>query len=291
MTTSPPLVTVIIPTFNWSSVLPYCVGSVLQQTFKDFEVLVMGDGCTDDSEMVINAIDDGRVRWFNLPENTGHQSGPNNEGLRQARGELIAYLGHDDLWFPHHLSCLVAALAAGADIAYSLTMMVGPEGCSTQPVPCRSTYRPGMWIPPTGIAHHRRVTDTVGGWRHYREVKVDPEVDLWRRAYEGGYRFTSVPRLTAVKFPAALRRNVYKNRPYHEQALWLSRIQNESDLEAVEVAKLLSGVMNACVLWRGDWSNNLLWELLRKVARRFRQRLVRKGASIEARRKVKGLED
>ena len=43
------MVTVIMPTFNWSSVLPYSIGSVLGQTFTDFELLVVGDGCTDDS--------------------------------------------------------------------------------------------------------------------------------------------------------------------------------------------------------------------------------------------------
>ena len=76
-----PRVTVITPTYNWSSVLPYSVGSALRQTFTDFEVLVVGDGCTDDSGAVVEAFGDERVRWINLPANTGHQSEPNNEGL------------------------------------------------------------------------------------------------------------------------------------------------------------------------------------------------------------------
>src|SRR5437773_8305304 len=113
-----PAVTVIIPTYNWSSVLPYSIGSALRQTFTDFELLVVGDGCTDDSEAVVGRIGDSRVRWINLPTNTGHQSEPNNEGLRQARGQYIAYLGHDDLWLPHHLSCLVSALEQDAYLAY-----------------------------------------------------------------------------------------------------------------------------------------------------------------------------
>ena len=90
MTITHPPVTIIIPTYNWSSVLPYSIGSALQQTFSDFELLVIGDGCTDDSESVVKAIGDERVRWINLPINTGHQSEPNNEGLRQACGEFIA---------------------------------------------------------------------------------------------------------------------------------------------------------------------------------------------------------
>src|SRR5438046_2082830 len=95
-----PAVTIIIPTFNWSSVLPFSIGSALRQSFDDFELLVVGDGCTDDSEDVVAATSDPRVRWINLPANVGQQAGPNTEGLRQARGRLVAYLGHDDLCFP-----------------------------------------------------------------------------------------------------------------------------------------------------------------------------------------------
>jgi glycosyltransferase involved in cell wall biosynthesis len=105
-----PRVTVIIPTYNWSTVLSYAIRSVLRQTFTDFELLVIGDGCTDDSEQVVSAIDDPRVQWINLPVNSRHQSTPNNEGLKRASGEYIAYLGHDDLWLPHHLGVTVAAL-------------------------------------------------------------------------------------------------------------------------------------------------------------------------------------
>ena len=122
-----PRVTVITATYNWSEVLRFSIASVLRQTFGDFEILVVGDGCTDDSEEVVRSFKDPRVRWLNLPQNTQHQSGPNNEGLRQARGEIIAYLGHDDLWLPHHLESHVAELdTSGADIAYSLALLIAP---------------------------------------------------------------------------------------------------------------------------------------------------------------------
>src|SRR6266446_6407030 len=154
-----PSVSVIIPTYNWSSVLPYSIGSVLRQTFTELEVLVVGDGCTDDSEAVVGRIGDPRVKWINLPTNTGHQSEPNNEGLRQARGQFIAYLGHDDLWLPNHLSCLISALEQGADLAYgvNLLLMPGPDGYHRAPGLPYERYNPGMWIPPTSVVHRRSV--------------------------------------------------------------------------------------------------------------------------------------
>ena len=234
-----PRVTVIIPTCNWSAVLPYSIGSVLRQSFLDFELLVVGDGCTDDSAEVVLRVADPRVRWINLPSNTGQQSGPNNEGLRQARGELIAYLGHDDLWLPHHLSLLVAALEGGADVAFSIAEYVGDAQAEPRPA-ALGPYRPGMWIPPTSLAHRRKVVADIGGWRHFRELKVDPEVDLLGRLAAAGCRFEFVRRLTAVKLPASTRRDVYKLRPHHEQALWFERIGREPDLEAKELARILA---------------------------------------------------
>jgi len=231
-----PRVTVIIPTYNWSTVLPYSIGSVLDQTFTDFELLVIGDGCTDDSEAVVRAIEDPRVRWINIPR-TGHQCGPNNEGLRQARGEFIAYLGHDDLWLPHHLAVLVAALDAGADLAHTLIAMVPPPG-SPQPW----TVARREWMPPSSVLHRRSVTERIGGWRDFRELKDTPEGDLWLRIQAAGYRIDFVPRLTALKFSALWRPRVYRERPCDEQAAWLARIRAEPDLEVVQLAKIVAGI-------------------------------------------------
>src|SRR3954462_14398587 len=146
MPAAAPRVTIVLATYNWSAVLPFSIGSALDQSFRDFELIVVGDGCTDDAREVVAAIGDPRVEWGDLPANGGHQSGPNNEGLRRARGELIAYLGHDDLWLPHHLACLVAAIDAGADMAFGVTRMVPPE---LQALTLIDGYRPGVWVPPT----------------------------------------------------------------------------------------------------------------------------------------------
>jgi glycosyltransferase involved in cell wall biosynthesis len=237
-----PRVTVIIPTYNYAEVLPYSIGSVLRQKFEDFELLVIGDHCTDNSESVVQAINDPRIRWINLEKSVGHQSGPNNEGLKQGRGELAAYLGHDDLWLPNHLQQLVKTIDGGADVSYGITESVQPGGAAPVFVPEGLDYAPGMWIPPTGVMHRREAAIRVGGWRHFCDIKenMDPEADLWLRLHRAGNKIQLTRMLTAVKFSAAKRKGVYATRPTHEQAEWTKRIKNEPDFAAMELARMLS---------------------------------------------------
>jgi glycosyltransferase involved in cell wall biosynthesis len=235
-----PRVTVIIPTYNYAEVLPHSIGSVLRQTYSDFELLVIGDHCTDSSESVVKSIEDSRVRWINLEKAAKHQSGPNNEGLRQGCGELVAYLGHDDLWLPRHLELAVKGIDGGADLDYALTEMVPTDGELPTFAPQELDYVPGMWIPPTGVAHRRQAAIDVGGWRHFRDVpERDPEADLWMRMHAAGAKVHFTRMLTAVKFSAVRRKDVYRRKPTHEQEEFTRRIQSEPDFEAVELAKML----------------------------------------------------
>jgi hypothetical protein len=235
-----PRVTVILATYNWSSVLPYAIASVLQQTFRDFELLVIGDGCTDDSEQVAAAVMDPRLRWINLPANTGNQAGPNNRGLAEARGEIIAYHGHDDLWLPHHLECLVAALdTSGAAMAYSLLAYIPPEGDVGRPVLPMPEYK--SYMPPSGTIHRRSMTESIGGWKDYRTLNSAPDPELWARAHTAGFTSVFVLRLSALKFAASERKDVYRRKPCHEQAVWLLRIETEPDLEQTQLARMIVG--------------------------------------------------
>jgi glycosyltransferase involved in cell wall biosynthesis len=291
-----PRITVIISTYNWSSVLPYSIGSVLGQSFTDFELLVVGDGCTDDSELVVAGINDPRLRWIGLPANSGHQSTPNNEGLRQARGQLIAYLGHDDLWLPHHLQGLVAEIDRGADLAFAMAELVGPESAFFDIAPLAEAYIPGLSIPPSLLMHRRSVVHKVGGWRDYRQLTIDPEADLCRRIHDAGFRIGFLPRLTTIKFPAAWRRDAYGRREAKEQRIWFERIAREQDLESRETARLIyagkAGGLTRLTPYRRLWSN-LLRETVRRVALRIavgRISLAGPGARIDAARRYKGLD-
>jgi glycosyltransferase involved in cell wall biosynthesis len=212
--------------------LRYAIRTALWQSYTNIQVLVIGDACTDDSEQVARSFGDPRVQWHNLAENSGNQFGPNNAGLELARGEYVAYLGHDDLWLPTHLAWLMEAIAeTGALLAHTYTEWIGPDG----------NYRRVSGTPPSAILHQTGLGREIG-WRDYREIVEGPDYDFIRRASKQA-GMLKVPVLTVFKFPSAWRKNSYIEKPSHEQATYVGRIENERgfiyrELAALQIARL-----------------------------------------------------
>ena len=100
---SSPLVTVVTPAYNLAKYIGEAVDSVLRQTFHDFEYLVIDDGSVDETAGIVKAHagDDSRLRLVE-GENRG-PSAARNAGIREARGEYIAFLDGDDRWHPKFL--------------------------------------------------------------------------------------------------------------------------------------------------------------------------------------------
>jgi glycosyltransferase involved in cell wall biosynthesis len=98
-----PAISVVIATFNRAAYLPATIDSVLNQSFKDFELIVVDDGSTDDTQAVLTAYG-SRLRCF-YQKNAG-PSAARNFGVRQAEGAWIAFQDSDDLSLPEHLAAL-----------------------------------------------------------------------------------------------------------------------------------------------------------------------------------------
>ena len=111
-----PLVSVVIPTFNRAEFIKKAVQSVLDQTVRDLEILVVDDGSSDNTEETVNAFNDTRIRYYRFAHN-GFPAYPRNRGIELARGEYIAFLDSDDIWLPNHLELCQKALSGngGAD--------------------------------------------------------------------------------------------------------------------------------------------------------------------------------
>lgn len=95
-----PKVSVIIPTYNRGNLIKRAVDSVLSQTFKDFEIIIIDDGSKDDTKEVLAPYMD-RVRY--VPQANGGISKARNRGIELAQGQYIAFLDSDDYWAPEKL--------------------------------------------------------------------------------------------------------------------------------------------------------------------------------------------
>jgi Glycosyltransferases involved in cell wall biogenesis len=230
-----PSVTVVIATYNRAETLKYAIESVLWQSYKNFELWVIGDCCTDHTEKVVQSFSyDSRVNWYNLPENSGYQSKPNNEGIRRGKGEYIAYLNHDDIWLPNHLEDTVRHLQkTNADIVFSIIQWVYSYTSSRADIP----LLPSLPIPPeaTAVVHKKSIVEKIGYWKDINETYSYPRVDFFRQAQFKGLKFEMVPILTGLKF-------LWEEKNYHDvgpHAVYMERLKTEKDYAVNELSAML----------------------------------------------------
>ena len=116
MTDEEPSVSVIIPTYGHRDFVLEAIGSVLIQTFQNFEIIVVNDGSLDDTAEVLGQLRaDGKIRYFEQA-NAG-QATARNRGLSEAVGEFIAFLDDDDIWPPGKLEWQVKLLVESGAVA------------------------------------------------------------------------------------------------------------------------------------------------------------------------------
>lgn len=232
-----PLITIVTATYNRSQVLAHAIESVRRSTIGDWEHVVVGDGCTDDTADLLAGIADPRVTFTNLPVNAGEQSAANNEGLRRARGRYIAYLNHDDLYFPEHLASGVAALErTGADFVWSplLVLLPGDDAdleadrwsCRLSGVPIGEGYDPRLFVFASAWMMTRELAERIGPWRRARETFVTSSQDWLWRAWRSGATMRVLPQVTVMAIPGSMRRG-YARTGDAEHAYVMRRLRDD----------------------------------------------------------------
>lgn len=296
-----PVVTIIMATYNRSNVLAYAIRSVLHQTETDWELLVIGDHCTDDTETVVASFADSRIRFINLPENIGEQSGPNNVGLQQARSEFIAFLNHDDMWFPNHLTtCLTAIRESQADLVFGLGAISWEAGqillAGTVPA---NTYHSAYFVPASSWVFRRSILAEVGLWRSYKTLWLYPSHDWLRRVYQKKKRIQPIRELTWLSIPSGIRINSYRDRQSHEHDCFYTQLTTNPAFKEQLLTQALMGVVDQTTLAGG---RQLIWQGVKNSIKkrvmatgltpieiRFMWQYWRKGQAIHVLRKIRGL--
>lgn len=182
-----PKFSILIPTHNRADVIGWAIESALWQTEPDFELLVVGDGCTDNTSQVVQSFSDERVKWFDLPKGHGFGYANRNQVLNQSTGQYIAFLAHDDLFLTDHLELLGNLLdATGAKFVYSRPLWVDRTGQIYPGVgslhhPATRTifFEQGNFIPATAIIYRRECHAKYGMWNE--NIPRSGDWELWRR--------------------------------------------------------------------------------------------------------------
>lgn len=125
------LVTVITPAFNASRTILKSINSVRAQTHREFELLVVDDGSTDETPAILERLvsEDSRIRPIRLDRNGGTPAAAKNVALEIAQGDLIAFLDADDLWAPTKLEVQIEEIsAAAADLCFTAGWKIDEDG-------------------------------------------------------------------------------------------------------------------------------------------------------------------
>ena len=200
-------VSVIVPTYNRSNVIEESLQSVRAQDFKDFEVIVVNDGGDDETEQVIVALNDPRIRYKKIVHKG--LAGALNAGIREANGEYIAYLDDDDVYYPDHLSTLLQeARKRGKAFVYSKSKVIHgyrdssggfrpwKEGATHALPYSKATLASRLGISILNVIHERSLVDRIGlfneelpwsmdweYWMRMSDVSEPLFVDRWTGEY------------------------------------------------------------------------------------------------------------
>jgi glycosyltransferase involved in cell wall biosynthesis len=199
-----PEVSVVIPTFNYARFLPDAIQSVLNQTFRDLDLVVVDDGSTDDTRAVVARFeDDPRVRYVHQ-DNQG-DSAARNTGIARSTGTYVAFLDSDDYWLPDKIERQVAVLATCPDISVVYTAgivskvdarrreisrrVVGRRPMLERTLAEQMLYRHVVTGSHSSVMVRRTALEEVGGFDEALPFMCDH--DLWRRLSES-HRFHCV---------------------------------------------------------------------------------------------------
>jgi glycosyltransferase involved in cell wall biosynthesis len=181
------MISIIIPTYNRAERLKDTIDSVFAQTQTNWELVVVDDGSTDDTEKVVRSFDDDRIHYIKQ-DNRG-VSAARNVGIANARGELIAFLDSDDRWKPRKLEVQKNFFDSNPDAHICQTEEVWVRN-GVRVNPKKKHAKPSGWIfkeciplccvSPSSVMMRREIFDTIGIFDE--SLPACEDYDLWLRA-------------------------------------------------------------------------------------------------------------
>ena len=196
--TSLPKVSVIVPTYNRASWLEETLRSVVSQTFKDFELIVVDDGSIDNTSQIMRSFPD--AQYFSMGKNSG-VSKARNLGLDYAKGEFICFLDSDDLWDERKLEVQLHWMENNIDsqVCYTNEIWIR-NGVRVNPMNKHRKYTGDIFryclalciVSPSSVMLRKELFDKVGNFDE--SLPACEDYDLWLRiAVKYAFHFIEEP--------------------------------------------------------------------------------------------------
>ena len=240
---------VVIPCHDKPSTLPLSVDTVLRQSVPELEVILLGDGVTDEVRSVIEGLvaSDGRVRFLDFPKGPHHGEKYRHDAILAAQSDAIFYLCDDDLLLPEHVADLLELLEH-ANFVQSFNGYVDTDGrlgtyaadladpASVAPM-LRDVPRANS-VSITGTAHSRAFYTAVGAPWETTPAGEWPDHYQWRRMMRHpDFRGATSARLTAVQLPTSAGREEWTQEEREaELARWHAVVTSADGQQQVDAA-------------------------------------------------------
>lgn len=184
-----PSVSIVTPTYNCAAMLRRAIESVRQQTWQDWEMLVVDNHSEDDTAAVVARFNEPRIRYLRI-HNHGIIAKSRNLALSEAKGMWVAFLDADDWWAPCKLALSVQALQQGADVVYHDLIVQGPGArWLRHRIRSRSLRSPvfhdlvlhGNALPNSSVMALRALVQQAGGLSEDPSLVAAEDFDCWLR--------------------------------------------------------------------------------------------------------------
>ncbi|MGB9763380.1 MAG: glycosyltransferase family 2 protein [Minisyncoccia bacterium] len=196
-----PLVSIITPSFNRANFIESNIKSLINQTYKNFEHIVIDGGSTDGTIEILKKYENVyNLRWISEPDNGMYDA--INKGIKMAKGEIISYLNTDDLYFPWTLETIVKAFSkTSSDIIFGDCIINKRENFRIYLQPPNFNYKrlacyDGLSLPQPSVFIRKKVFDKIGLFD--TNFKLFGDIEFWIRCAVNGIEFTKINEILSI---------------------------------------------------------------------------------------------
>jgi len=200
MNSPAPTVSVIIPTYNQAGLLHAALQSVINQTFQEWEAIVIDNHSIDNTREIVESLNDSRIRYVTF-SNKGIIAASRNHGIHLAWGDTIAFLDSDDLWYPAKLATCLASFRQGAD-AVCHRLWIRKDGMLQKkliPIPASQNfytillYKGNSFIATSSVMIKKQCIDRFGVFSEDPGMVTAEDYELWLRLSKNNIRWGCIP--------------------------------------------------------------------------------------------------